>query len=147
MRYACPLPQNPAADGYVRLPERALGELQLEHVDSGLDEALLAELRADSVDAVSAGYTEWQRTRHPGAAYLSVGWDWYLDRASGALLVAWGDVRSNIMCIDPGGADIGMKATARALMRRLAQINWPNAVARAARVRFWRPDARDPSLQ
>lgn len=135
MRPSSALLQNPCADGYVRLPERALAELQLEHVDSGLDEALLADLRADAVDAVSAGYTEWQRPRHPGTAYLTVGWDWYLDRASGALLVAWGDVRSNIMCIDARGADVGMRTTAHMLIRRLAQINWPNAVARVALIR------------
>jgi hypothetical protein len=123
---------NPSRDGYVRLPEQALAHVQLVHVQSGLDDELLEELRAEDVDAVRAGYTEWQRARLAGSAYLSVGWDWYLDRASGALLIAWGDVRSNLMCVDERGADLGMAETAQRLIRRLALLNWPSAVARAA---------------
>ena len=147
MKHVFELPQRPCPDGYVRLTEHALAELQLEHLDSGPDDALLAGLRAAAIDAVSAGYTEWQRAHHPGAPYLSVSWDWYLERTSGALLVAWGDVRSNIMCVDACGADIGMKATARVLMRRLAGLNWPNIVARTALERWPSPNAQDSSLQ
>jgi hypothetical protein len=138
---------SPSPDGYVRLPEHALAELELVHVSSAIDEALLADLRADAIDAVHAGYTEWQRTRRPGAAFLSVGWDWYLDGASGVLLIAWGDVRSNIMGVDRLGSDMGMARTAQALIRRLAQMNWPATVASAALT--CRPEwrASDPTLQ
>ena len=130
MRHTNTLLASPSRDGYVRLPEQALDQLQLVHVDSGLDEGLLEELRADAVDAVSAGYTEWQRACAPGRAHVTVGWDWYVDRTSGALIIAGGDVRSNLMCVDAEGTDIGMARTAQRLMRRLAQLNWPNAVAR-----------------
>lgn len=147
MRHPSALLHNPYADGYVRLPEQALAELQLVHVDSGLDEALLAELRADAIDAVSAGYTEWQRMRGPGGAHITVGWDWYLDGASGALLIARDDVRSNIMCVDAHGADLGMAGTAQALIRRLARLNWPHTVTRASFVRLCRPEAGGPTLQ
>ncbi|QCP53751.1 DUF4902 domain-containing protein [Trinickia violacea] len=125
---------SPSPDGYVRVPECVLADLQLVHVDSGIDESLLSDLRASDVDAVRAGYTEWQRMRRPGAAHISVGWDWYLDRTTGALLVAWDDVRSNIMCIDRRGLDLGMARTAKALICRLAQLNWPNEVANAVLV-------------
>jgi len=131
MRYSFASLDSPSRDGYVRLPERALAQLHLVHIDSGLDEGLLEELRADHVDAVSAGYTEWQRTQLPGSAYVTVGWDWYLDRASGALLIAWGDVRSNVMCINDDGTDIGMQGTVQLLLRRVAALNWPTAVASA----------------
>ncbi|MEX3959457.1 DUF4902 domain-containing protein [Trinickia sp. EG282A] len=125
---------SPSRDGYVRLPEGAVESLQLRHVQSAIDDELLEELRADGIDAASAGYTEWHRPHFPGSAYVTVGWDWYLDRASCALLIAWGDVRSNIMCVDRNGADVGMTCTARLLLRRLARLNWPNCVARTARI-------------
>lgn len=147
MRQTNTLLASPSRDGYVRLPEQALDHLQLTHVDSGLDEGLLEELRADGVDAVSAGYTEWQRVRAPGRAHVTVGWDWYVDRASSALVIAWGDVRSNVMCVDARGTDLGMTRTAQLLMRRLAQLNWPNVVARIALPPFPGPDIPGPALQ
>lgn len=129
MRQTSALLDSPSRDGYVRLPEEALHALQLSPVESAIDVELLEELRAEGVDAACAGYTEWQRPRIPGRAYVTVAWDWYLDRHSGALLIAWGDVRSNIMCVDRYGVDIGMTHTARLLVRRLATLNWPSVVA------------------
>jgi hypothetical protein len=127
---------SPSADGYVRMPLHTLAELPLVHVSSGLDPALLVELRTSSVDARLAGYTEWERALRAGAAHITVGWDWYIDSTTGALLIAWGDVRSNVMGVDRFGADIGMEPTAAALSRRLAQLNWPSAVAAAALGQF-----------
>ncbi|PMS22024.1 DUF4902 domain-containing protein [Trinickia dabaoshanensis] len=134
-------------DGYVRLQECALAGLHFDHVDSGLDDSLLAELRAEGVDASTAGYTEWQRARGPGATYVTLGWDWYVDRGSGALLVAWSDIRSNVMCVDPRGVDLGMRQTAQALLRRVAGLNWPNAVAQAALAPLGEPVTCNPTLQ
>ncbi|RDU96330.1 DUF4902 domain-containing protein [Trinickia dinghuensis] len=147
MRHPSPLLPDQHADGYVRLPECTLSELSLVHVDSALDPDLLEELRAEGVDAGSAGYTEWQRARGPGSAYVTLGWDWYVDRASGALLVAWGDIRSNVMCVDPRGLDLGMARTAQALLRCVAGLNWPNAVAQAALAPWGKPAVRGPTLQ
>lgn len=147
MKHTSVLLDGPSRDGYVRLPEQALAGLQLVHVDSGIDDGLLDELRADDIDAVSAGYTEWQRVYTPGCPHISVGWDWYLDRKSSALVIACSDVRSNIMCIDRRGTDLGMARTAQMLIRRLAELNWPNAVARVALVTWCRPDLRGPTLQ
>ena len=147
MRHPSTLLPNQHLDGYVRLPESALAELELIHVDSALDGGLLEELRAEGVDAISAGYTEWQRLRGSGSAHITLGWDWYVDRASGALLVAWGDVRSNVMCIDSRGLDLGMARTAQALLRRVAGLNWPNAVMQAALAPWGEPTVRGPTLQ
>lgn len=147
MRHTSALLDSPSRDGYVRLPEQALANLQLVHVDSGLDDTLIEELRAEDIDAASAGYTEWQRPPAPGGAHVSVGWDWYLDRTTGALIIAWGDVRSNVMCIDQHGLDIGMARTAQLFIRRLARLNWPNAVAHATLVRLCGPDVPGPALQ
>ncbi|ABC36022.1 DUF4902 domain-containing protein [Burkholderia thailandensis] len=123
--------RGPSTDGYVRLPVHAFAELQLVHVSSGIDSGLLGELRASDIDARVAGYTEWERPSSTGAAHLTVGWDWYIDGATGAFVIAWGDVRSNLMGIDGNGLDIGMDPTSAALSRRLAQLNWPSAVATA----------------
>ncbi|MGG1948551.1 DUF4902 domain-containing protein [Trinickia sp. NRRL B-1857] len=134
-------------DGYVRLQECALAGLHFVHVASALDDGLLAELRAEGVDANTAGYTEWQRPSGPGAAHVTLGWDWYVDRGTGALLVAWSDIRSNVMCIDPRGLDMGMTHTAQALLRRVAGLNWPNAVAQAALAPWGTPLTYGPTLQ
>ncbi|MDN7671259.1 DUF4902 domain-containing protein [Burkholderia oklahomensis] len=123
--------RGPSTDGYVRLPLHALAELQLVHVSSGIDSGLLVELRASEVDARLAGYTEWERPSSAGAAHLTIGWDWYIDGVTGAFVIAWGDVRSNVMGIDSDGVDIGMDPTSAALSRRLARLNWPAAVAAA----------------
>ncbi|MBN3791268.1 DUF4902 domain-containing protein [Burkholderia sp. Ac-20353] len=123
--------RGPSPDGYVRLSESALVELALDHVTSGLDASLLAELRNSAIDARIAGYTEWHRPAVAGVAYVTVGWDWYRERASGAFVIAGGDVRSNVMAIDAAGADIGMTRTAAMLSAHLASIDWPAAVAAA----------------
>ncbi|RKU04950.1 DUF4902 domain-containing protein [Burkholderia sp. Nafp2/4-1b] len=121
--------RGPSSDGYVRLSENALAALALDHVASGLDAALLAELRDGAIDARLAGYTEWHRPASPGVAYLTLGWDWYLERATGTFVIAGGDVRSNIMAVDPAGVDLGMFRTAAALLTRLASLDWAAAVA------------------
>ena len=120
---------GPSPDGYVRLSESALAALVLDHVASGLDASLLAELRDSAIDARLAGYTEWHRPASAGVAYLTVGWDWYLERATGTFVIAGGDVRSNIMAVNATGADLGMFRTAAVLAARLAHVDWPAAVA------------------
>ncbi|HVW50166.1 MULTISPECIES: DUF4902 domain-containing protein [unclassified Trinickia] len=147
MRHSSATQFSPSVDGYVRLPEQALADLHLVHIDSAPDPDLLDELRAEGVDASSAGYTEWQRPRGPGGAHVTLGWDWYVDRASGALVVAWGDIRSNVMCVDPHGFDLGPAQTTRALLRCVAGLNWPNAVAQAALAPWGQPSLRGPTLQ
>lgn len=99
-------PHIPRSDGYVRVPEHTLSKLKLVHLSSGIDDGLLAELRDDAINARSAGYTEWHSASGRGNAHLCVGWDWYLDGASGAFLIAGGDVRSNMMGVDRLGFDI-----------------------------------------
>ncbi|KVK89011.1 hypothetical protein WJ47_34885 [Burkholderia ubonensis] len=137
---------GPSPDGYVRLSESALAELALDHVASGLDPALLAELQNCAVDARLAGYTEWQRPARAGVAYVTLGWDWYLERASGTFVIAGGDVRSNVMAVDATGADIGMFRTAAALVACLARLDWPAAVASAVFAHHDAHHAR-PTLQ
>ncbi len=129
-------PSDAPSDGYVRIPESALAQLTLRHLSSGVDDDLLSDLHLDAVDALIAGYTEWlcdawlcESTDR--IAQISVGWDWYLEGASKVLLLALGDVRSNVMAVDDQGADLGMKRTARALCRQLTRLGWPSIVAAA----------------
>jgi len=117
-------------DGYVRVAGQTLTSLKLAHVMSGFDDGLLAELRIAKCDAVGAGYTEWQTTVS-GARQISVGWDWYVDRTLGILIVVKSDVRSNVMGTDCFGSDIGMKNTASLLRLGLGGLNWANVVAAA----------------
>ena len=124
-------PHIPQSDGYVRVPEHTLSELELVHLSSGVDDGLLAQLRDDVTNALSAGYTEWQSPSGRGSPHLSIGWDWYLGGASGALLIAGGDVRSNIMGVNRLGCDVGMENTAQALRCGLARLNWACTVALA----------------
>ncbi|PFH29479.1 DUF4902 domain-containing protein [Burkholderia sp. JKS000303] len=123
--------RGPSPDGYVRLCETALATLVLDHVASGLDASLLAELRDSAIDARLAGYTEWHRPASAGVAYLTLGWDWYLERATGTFVIAGDDIRSNIMVVDAAGADLGMARTAATLAARLAGVDWAAAVASA----------------
>lgn len=122
-------------DGYIRVPEAMLNRLTLAHVSSGIDAQLLADLRADAIEAFNAGYTEWQGAIHPLTSHFSVGWDWYIERTSGAFLIAWDDVRSNLMGVDRSGTDLGMACTAQALIRRLIHLNWSHAVAATVALR------------
>jgi hypothetical protein len=117
-------------DGYVRVAEQTLSGLKLTHVMSGFDDGLLAELRTAKYDAVGAGYTEWQTTTRE-ATQISVGWDWYVDRTLGVLIVVENDVRSNVMGTDSFGLDIGMKNTASSLRLGLGRLNWTHVVAAA----------------
>jgi hypothetical protein len=121
----------PSADGYVRLPLHAFATLAFEHVATGLDPALSRELRAEGLPAEFAGFTEWRRPASPGFAHLTIGWDWYRDPATGRCLIAWDDVRSNLMGVDRFGADIGMHATAVALAAHLDAFDWAATVTGA----------------
>ncbi|MEO7065483.1 MAG: DUF4902 domain-containing protein [Rhodanobacter sp.] len=128
---------NTSTDGYVRIPESTLSLLTLRHLSSGLDDELLTDLQFAAVDALMAGYTEWQCCDWPcgsvnGISQVSVGWDWYLEGASRALLLAVGDVRSNVMAVDDQGLDVGMIRTARMLCCQLVRLEWPRIVAAAA---------------
>jgi hypothetical protein len=147
MRHSSTLQPLSHVDGYVRLQEPVLAQFPLLHIDSALDDSLLAELRAEGVDARCAGYTEWQCPRTLGTAQVTLGWDWYVDRISGALRVAWDDIRSNVMCVDPHGDDLGTAYTTRALLQRVAGLNWPNAVAQTALAPWGAPTMRGPTLQ
>ncbi len=129
------------ADGYVRIPELAIPRLALRHLSSGLDTALLDNLWRTAINALSAGYTEWLCTGWIGGVaddivQISVGWDWYQESTAGTLLLAGGDIRSNVMAVDCNGHDLGMMRTTLALDRGLAMLDWQCIVAAAVPLAF-----------
>ncbi|SDR21844.1 protein of unknown function [Paraburkholderia fungorum] len=120
-------------DGYVRVPGFMLSRLTLTHLSSGLDQAVLTSLRAEAIETLGAGYTEWQgvidMSRDTPGPTITLSWDWYIDEKSLAFQIAWGDVRSNLMAVDCRGADLGMVSTVQALRHRLTALDWPHTVA------------------
>jgi len=112
-------------DGYIRLPRRALDQIRLVHLVSGLDE----EERTDAMGAVYSdisGYTEWATTSAPA---VSVGWDWHIDTLCRPVSAASRDTpRSNVMLVDEQGRDIGPDHTARCLQRLVEALEWKPVV-------------------
>lgn len=112
-------------DGYIRLPRRALDQIRLVHLVSGLDE----EERTGAMGAVHSdisGYTEWATTSAPA---VSVGWDWHIDTLSRPVSAACRDIpRSNVMLVDEQGRDIGPDHTARCLQRLVEALEWKPVV-------------------
>ena len=112
-------------DGYIRLSRRALGQIRLVHLVSGLD----GEERAGAAGAVYSainGYTEWATTSSPA---VSVGWDWHIDTLARPVSAACRDTpRSNVMLVDERGRDIGPDHTARCLRRLVETLEWKPVV-------------------
>ena len=112
-------------DGYIRLPRRALDQLRLVHLVSGLDGEACAGAAGAVYSAIS-GYTEWATTSSPA---VSVGWDWHIDTLARPVSAACRDTpRSNVMLVDEQGRDIGPDHTARCLQRLLDTLEWKPVV-------------------
>lgn len=122
------MPQRSRVDGYIRLRQRDLYIVELNHVCTLRDAALLS---AVAHGALSAGLTEWVGRLDGCPADISIGWDWYRDHDNRIRLAA-SDIRSNLMLIGVSGSDWGMKRTEQALRRWLGSYDWAQAVARSA---------------
>lgn len=117
-------------DGYLRLPLRSLQELNIQHLESGLDEECASNHVGDCGTATRiSGYTEWQCPLHAG---LSIGWDWSLasDGAS-TTCERQGLPYSNLMLIDLQMNDLGEEATLLLLATAIDAAAW-RAITRQA---------------
>ena len=113
-------------DGYLRLTLSAFRAIALRHLFSGLDTDSDSETPNHHAAGASAasilGFTEWVSDTTPA---VSVGWDWRLDTNAGPpRYVRDGEVRSNIMLIEPGLGDLGDLATSATLSAAVDALSW-----------------------
>ncbi len=100
-------------DGYIRLQRSKLGEIQVAHLFSALDQDAPLVTGEGAVQTEITGYTEWASRTKPA---ISIGWDWSLQMHCGRpQCVRYGDARSNLMLTDSYGYDLGMRGTSDAL--------------------------------
>jgi hypothetical protein len=112
-------------DTYVRLPVADLAGTKPWHLQSGVDEDPLET--ADS-DGTLNGFTEWAAGNQP---VLSMGWDWTFDRESRLLTAHWHTLRTNIMVVNDGGADLGREGTRTCIADLMTTVGWESATAHA----------------
>jgi hypothetical protein len=111
-------------DGYLRLTLSAFRAIALRHLFSGLDTDTEApdHYAAGASAASILGFTEWVSETTPA---VSLGWDWRLDTNAGTpRYVRDGEVRSNIMLIEPGLGDLGDLATSATLSAAVDALSW-----------------------
>lgn len=117
-------------DGYIRMPLAGLNRLTFIHLYSDSDAEFLDELRAQTVPARSAGFSEWKSESQPS---VSLGWGWFIHSPSERLMLAPDGVRSNVMLIDSHGYDLGPMKTSSLFCTWLATFNWQGDVSLALR--------------
>ncbi len=112
-------------DGYVRLTLSAFRAIALRHLFSGLDqdeEESAASSATGASESSILGFTEWVSDTTPA---VSLGWDWRLNTLSGrARYVRDGEVRSNVMLIEPGLGDLGDLVTSATLCTAVDALAW-----------------------
>jgi hypothetical protein len=111
-------------DGYLRLTLSAFRAIAMRHLFSGLDtESEPPDHYATGASAASIlGFTEWVSDTIPA---VSLGWDWRLDTNAGTpRYVRDGEVRSNVMLIEPGLGDLGDLATSATLSAAVDALSW-----------------------
>jgi hypothetical protein len=117
-----------SVDGYIRLRQHDLNAIDLIHVCTLRDDALLIDIPCS---AISAGLTEWVGKLGGCAASITLGWDWYRD-LDGRIRFAGSDIRSNLMLTGASGTDFGVSQTGLALRRWLGDSEWTQVIATAA---------------
>jgi len=115
-------------DGYIRLRLSSLSMLPFVHLFSESDADFLRELRAQTVPARSAGFSEWKIDTNPP---ISIGWSWFVHSESDRMLLAPDAVRSNVMLIDMQGYDLGPQKTSSLFGAWLNGFEWQRVVSTA----------------
>jgi hypothetical protein len=119
-------PPTISSDGYIRLPLNDLSTLPFIHLASDSDSDFLAELQAQTIPALAAGFSEWMSETTPA---ISVGWGWYIHSPSRRLLLAPDAVRTNVMLTDIYGYDLGPTVTSNLFGSWLTIYDWQRAVS------------------
>lgn len=113
-------------DGYIRLPLTNLSALPFVHLASSSDSDFLEELKAQTIPAHAAGFSEWKSITTPA---VSLGWGWFIHSPSNRLLLAPDPVRSNVMLTDIYGYDLGPMVTSNLFGTWLAIYHWQDVVS------------------
>lgn len=111
-------------DGLLRLSRRELGDMQLMHLISGLDdeepEAGNKPYCGGSV--ALCGYTEWVSAQNP---QLTLGWDWQFDSsATSPRVVRLGLPRTNVLVVDSTEAPLPWDESLHVLARFIDTFDW-----------------------
>jgi len=117
-------------DGYIRVPLASLNAMSFIHLFSQSDDDFLRELRAQTVPACSAGFSEWKSETEPP---ISLGWGWFVHSQSRHLLLAPDGIRSNVMLIDTCGYDLGVMKTSHLFGMWLNDFDWQGTVGMSLR--------------
>lgn len=112
-------------DGYIRLPLASLNSLPFVHLFSESDPEFLQELKAQTIPARSAGFSEWKSDTKPA---ISIGWGWFIHNQSEQVMLAPDGVRSNVMLIDTHGYDLGPAKTSYLFCTWLSAFEWQEIV-------------------
>ena len=120
-------------DGYIRLPLTSLNRLSFVHLFSYHDDAFLEELRAQTIPARLAGFSEWKSDTEPA---VSLGWGWFIHEDFDWLMLAPDGVRSNVMLLDAYGYDLGAMRTSDLFCTWLHAFPWQDAVSVALNQKY-----------
>jgi hypothetical protein len=115
-------------DGYIRLPLASLNTLSFVHLFSESDEEFLQELKAQTVSACLAGFSEWKSDASPT---ISLSWGWFIHCQSKRMMLAPDGVRSNVMLINEQGYDLGPMKTSNLFWTWLNEFAWQDTVSMA----------------
>lgn len=98
------------------------------HFFSESDTDFLLELRAQTIPASVAGFSEWVSDTSPA---ISIGWGWFVHNESRRILLAPDGVRSNTMLVDAAGYDLGPLKTSSLFCLWLEELEWQSSVNEA----------------
>lgn len=115
-------------DGYIRIRLSCLDVLPFVHLFSESDDGFLQELKAQTVPARHAGFSEWISDTSPP---ISIGWGWFVHSDTRRMLLAPDRVRSNVMLVDVQGYDLGPQKTASLFGAWLGAFEWQPTVSTA----------------
>jgi hypothetical protein len=94
------------------------------------DADFLQELKAQTIPASAAGFSEWKSDNDPA---ISLGWGWFIHSQSNRMLLAPDGVRGNVMLIDALGYDLGPRKTSSLFGTWLSVFEWQDTVSMALR--------------
>jgi hypothetical protein len=112
-------PSQSSLDFFIRQNESQLLGLQWQMVHAESD--LLSEYLPDGLPpGVWGGFTEWVSAGTPA---ISIGWDWLMV-SNGSIKLVPDTIRTNLMLVNKHGRDLGIEASAAAVVTMLGCLPW-----------------------